>query len=136
MRQRGLVHDAQSREPVLHFVRGERLAVVGHQRPRQPALLNRLREPVHEVLGVLRKVPLQVADEPRVVVDDRERDRRDVLAARHQHLLAAVMEVGVPEPVDVLVLVAAHLALVEPAFGAALVGGGLAADLAPLGQPD
>src|SRR6185295_9554551 len=60
VRQRHLVHDAEPRQPLLHFGGLHRRALVGHQRPRLSALVDRLLEPVHEVLRVLGEVPLQV----------------------------------------------------------------------------
>jgi len=41
------------------------------------------------------------------------------------------VKVEMPEPVDVLVLVAAHLALVETLLRTAFTFGGFAADLSP-----
>ena len=43
--------------------------------PGQTAFLDRLGEAVHEVLGGLREIPLDVAAQSRVVIEDAQRDR-------------------------------------------------------------
>jgi hypothetical protein len=83
VRQRGLVHDAEAREPLGDLRGGLGAAVVGQQGSWQAARLQRLRQTVDEALGVLGQIPLGVT---------------------------AQMEVGVPQRAHVRELVAAHLA--------------------------
>ena len=87
-----------------------RRAVVAHQRARQAALHEGLAEPVDEDLGGLREVPLQVAAEARVVIEEAEQDRRLPFAGGGQHAALAVVEIAVPEAVAARDLVAQHLA--------------------------
>lgn len=104
-----LVNDPQPQQPLSHFVGDHRRAVVGQQRPRQPAFLDRLGEPVDEVLGRLRQIPLQVAAQARVVVEDAQSQRALPAAAGAEHLERAVVEIEMPQRADVLGLVAADL---------------------------
>ena len=68
----GVVDDAQSLEALPRLGRQHRGAVVRQQRPGQASLLDRLRQPVAERLCRLGEVPLQVAAQPGVVVEDPE----------------------------------------------------------------
>ena len=97
---------------------GHGRAVVAQGGARQAALLERLGEAVSDHLGGLGQIPLQMAGEARAVVENAEQDRRRPLAAGGQHLARAVVAVPVPQAVDVLGLVAAHLALDEARLGA------------------
>ena len=72
VRQRRVVDDAEALEAFDGLGGEHGGAVVGEQRARQAALLERLREAVDEGLGGLVEVPLQVAAEPRAVVEDAE----------------------------------------------------------------
>ncbi len=72
-----------------------------------------LNEAVGEHFGRLGDVPLCMATEPRVVVEDREEIGRHEAARAQQYLARTLVEVEVPERVDVLDLVAADLALLE-----------------------
>ena len=132
VRQRGLVHDAQPGEPLDDLCGRHRPAVVTHPRPRQAALLNRLPQRVGGVLGVLRQVPLQVAGQPRTIVQHPEQQRLRPLAPRGHDLPRPVMVVPVPQPADVLGLVAAHLARGQPLLGALRAGGAPCAAGPPL----
>ena len=62
-----------------------------------------------QILGGLREIPLDVAAQPRVVVEDAQRDRPQPLAAGSEHLERSVMEVEMPECSDVGGFVAADL---------------------------
>src|ERR1019366_8285858 len=70
--QRRMVDDAQALEPLDGLGGEHRGAVVGQKSPREFALLKRLRQGVNENLGGLFEVPLQVAAEPRAVVENAE----------------------------------------------------------------
>ena len=93
-------------------------AVVGEEGARKAALLEGLGESRDEVLGRLLRYHCSVTGQTGAVVQDAERQRRHPLARGGEHLARAVMEVEVPEAVDVLGLEAAHLAVVEPRRGA------------------
>ncbi len=72
IRQRRVMHDPQALEP-LNGLGGEHgRAVVGQKRARQAALLECLRQRVDESFGGLVEIPLQVATEAGVVVEDTE----------------------------------------------------------------
>src|SRR5271154_7553793 len=76
-----------------------------------PSLLDPLRETVDQVRGVLAlQVPLRVAAHPRAVIEQTEEIRCLPLPRRREHLPLALMEVEVPERIDVRVLVRAGLA--------------------------
>ena len=79
--ERPLVDDSQAQETFGDFLGHHRRAVVGQERTRQTALLDRLGESVHQVLRGLREVPLDVAAQSRVVIEDAQRDRPQPLAA-------------------------------------------------------
>ena len=61
VRERGGMDNAEALEPLFHLMGLHRLAIVGEQRARHAALLKSLLQPVHERLGALLAVPLQVA---------------------------------------------------------------------------
>ena len=109
--------------PSLISARRHRGAVVAHGGARQAALLHRLRQAVGDVLRALGQIPLQMAGQPRAVVEHAEQDRRSPFAARRQHLARTVMTIPVPQTVHVLGLVAAHLARIEPGRGGQRAGG-------------
>ncbi len=125
--QRPLVDDAQAQQPFGDFLGHHGRAVIGQESPRQPAFLDRLGESVDQVLGGLTEVPLDVAAEPRVVIEDAQRDRVQPGPGVREHLERAVVEVEVPQRPDVLGLVAANLASLASGFGDRLarVPGGL-----------
>ena len=64
-----------------------------------------------DILGGLRQVPLQVTGEPRAVVDDAEQQGRLPFTLRGQNLPRAVMEIPMPELIDILGFVAADLSV-------------------------
>src|ERR1700735_4763721 len=63
----------------------------------RPRFLHRLRQTVGYVLGRFRQIPLQMAGQPRVIVEHAEQDRRLPFATRRQHLFGADMTIPVPE---------------------------------------
>ena len=65
---------------------------------------------MHQVLRGLREVPLDVAAQSRVVIEDAQRDRAQPLAAVSEHLERTVVEIEMPQGADVLGFVAADLA--------------------------
>ena len=56
---------------------------------------------MHQVLGGLREIPLDVAAESRVVVEDAQRDRAQPLAVGSEHLERSVVEIEMPQRPDV-----------------------------------
>ena len=113
--------DAESKQPLLDLARGHRRAVVGQQGPRQAPLHEGLAQPVDEDLGGLGEVPLQVAAQARVVVEEAEQDGRLPLARGGQHAALAAVHIGVPQGVAARDLVAQHLAGFDRRPGLALM---------------
>ena len=109
--QRLLVNDPQSLEPLGEFLGDHRSPIVGHERSGQTAFLDGLGRPVGEVLGRLGEVPLQMAAQSRMIVQDTQSDRKLPLAAGREDLQPAVVEIAVPQRADVLGFVAADLTL-------------------------
>ena len=105
------MHDPQSLEPFGEFLGDHRSPAVGHEPSGKTAFLDPLGEPVDEVLGGLGEVPLQMAAQPRMVVEDAQGDGRLPAAAGREDLQPAVVEIAVPQRADVLGFVAADLAL-------------------------
>ena len=108
-----------------------RRAVVAQKRAREPAFQECLGEPVHEALGRLVEVPLEMADEAGVIVEEADQPWSRPLSARREHFARAVVEVGVPEGMGVRDLEAAHLAVVEALHGVVLRGRIVGGDPAP-----
>ena len=98
IRQRRLVQDAEPGESFDDLGRRHRAAVVAHGRARQAALLERLRQAMRDVLGRLGQIPLQMAGQPRAVIEHAEQDRRRPLAAWGEHLARAMMAIPVERP--------------------------------------
>lgn len=110
IRQRRMVRDAEPLE-ALGGLGGEHGgAVVGEQCARQAALLERLAETVNQCLGGFLEVPLQVTAEPRAVIEDAEELRLLPDAAGGEDGARALVEVEMPEAVDVADLEGAGLA--------------------------
>ena len=107
--QRFLMDDPQPQQTFAHLLGHHCRAVVGQEGAGQAAFLDRLRESMHEILGGLGKVPLEVAAEPRMVVQDGQGDGPLPLAAGSEDLPRTVMEVEVPKRPHVLGFVAADL---------------------------
>ena len=120
--ERPLVDDSQAEQTLGDFLGHHRRAVIGQEGPGQAAFLDRLGESVHQVLGGLGEVPLDVAAESRVVIEDAQRDRAEPLAAGGEHLERAVVEIEMPQRPDVLGFVAADLSGLTPLFGACFAG--------------
>lgn len=70
VRESLLVDDAQAQEPFGDFLGHHRCTVVGQERARQTAFLDRLGQSVHQILRRLRQVPLNVATQSRMVIED------------------------------------------------------------------
>ena len=119
--------DAEALEAFARLGGEHGCAVVGEQGARQSALVEGLREAVDEGLGGLVEIPLQVAAEPGAVVEDAEQLGFLPLAAGGEHGARALVEVEVPEAMDVGDLVGAGLAsrerLVALALGVAPIAG-------------
>ena len=105
------MQDTEPGKALSDLGRCHRRAVVTERRSRQAALLQRLGETMSDDLGRLGQIPLQVTGEPRAIIDNAKQDRRHPFAACGQHLARAMVAVPMPEPVDVLGLVAADLAI-------------------------
>ena len=73
---------------------------------------------MHQVLGGLREIPLDVAAQSRMIVEDAQRDRPQPLAALSEHLERSVVEIEVPQRPDILGFVAADLARLASLFRA------------------
>src|SRR5258708_39862257 len=99
------MHDAEAPEALDGLGGGHRAAIVGEERARQPAFLNGLSEAVYQRFGGFLQVPLEVTAEPRAIVEDAEELRLLPLARGHDDAARALVEVEVPEAVDVLDLV-------------------------------
>ena len=93
------------------------------QRAGQSALLKRLAQAVTEFLGAFGQIPLGMAAQARMIIEDAQQERVSPLAVGQEHPQRAVVKVQMPEPVDILALVAANLA-------------GLEAVPRPLARPD
>ena len=119
--ERRRMNNAKPVQSLLDFAGHHGRAVVGHQGPGQTPLHERLAEPVNEDLGGLRQVPLQMAAEPRMIVEEAQQDRRLPFAGRRQHPAPAMVEVRMPERVAALDLVAQHLAGLDPRRGLGFV---------------
>ena len=120
--KRAFLDHAQAQQTLGDFLGHHRGAVIGQQRTGQAPFLDRLGEPVHEVLGSLREIPLHVAAESRMVVKDAQRDAALPLAALCQHLERSVMEIEMPRRPDMGGLIAADLPRLASAFGACFTG--------------
>ena len=96
----------------------------------QAALLDGLGEPVHEGLGRFVGVPLEVTGEPGAIVEHAEQMRGEPRAGGGEHLARALVEIQMPEAVDVLGLEAAHLEVLAAARRARAAPG-VAAGAAP-----
>ena len=84
-------------QTVLELFGDHRGAVVRHDRARQRASHEPLAEAVHQMLGCLVKVPLDMARQPRAIVDDAQAVRLGPTALRGQHVPRTFMEVEMPQ---------------------------------------
>jgi hypothetical protein len=100
--QRRVLDDGEAFEALASFGGDHRGAVVAEQGARKPSFLEGLAEAVNERLGVLfTEVPLRMATEARMVVEDSEQERLLTLTARQDDRAVGLVEVEVPEAVDV-----------------------------------
>ncbi len=107
----------EPRQPLGGLGRQHRRSIVGEQGAGDRALEQRLPEAVAEFLGALAQIPLQVAAQPRAVVEQPEQERITPLPVGPQHPDLAVMKVEVPQGVHLLALVTAHFSGREAQFG-------------------
>jgi len=77
---------------------------------------------MHQDLGRFIQIPLQMADQPGVIVDKAQEQRRGPSAVGHQYLTGTVMEVGVPETLNIFRFITAHLQSLQSCFGLAATG--------------
>ena len=110
VRERHVMHDAETLEALGGLGGLHRGAVAGEESPGQSTFLERLRQRVHEGLGGLVEIPLSVAAEARAIVEHAEQLRGALGAGGVEDGARAVVEVEVPEAVDVGDLVGAPLA--------------------------
>ena len=66
-----------------------------------------LAQPVAEFFGPFGQIPLEMTAEPGVVIQDGEQDRINPAAVGQEHAQGAVMEIQMPEAVDIFALIAA-----------------------------
>jgi hypothetical protein len=105
-----VVQDAEPLQPLDHLGGGHRAAAVTDRGAWHLALLDPLAEAVDQILGVLLVlVPLRVGAHARAVVEDAEQMGGLELSGGGDHLPPALVEVVVPERVDVRELVGACL---------------------------
>ena len=97
--------------------------VVGHQGSGQAALLQRLAQAMHQHLGGFLQIPLQMTDQPRVIVDKAQQQRRDPGACSRQYLTRTMMEIGVPQTLNIFRFITAHLQSLQSCFGLAATRG-------------
>ena len=71
-----------------------------------------------QVVGGLREIPLHVAAQSRVIVEDGQGDGALPLAAGSKHLKRSMVEIEMPQGPDVGGFIAADLARLPPSFGA------------------
>ena len=109
--QGGLVQDAQAGQPAGELAGQHGGAVVRHQCARQAPLLQCLAEAVRQGFRGLVEIPLGMAGEAGMVVEDAEQHRLQPAPVAAQHLARAMVEIEVPQGVDVGDLEAAHLEL-------------------------
>ncbi len=105
------MYNSQPLQPFGEFLGDHRSPAVGHIRAGQTPFLDGLGGPVDEILGGLGEVPLQMAAQSRMVVQDAQGDGFLPAAAGREDLQPTVMEIGVPERAHVLGFVTADLAL-------------------------
>ena len=107
------MQDAQSVSARAEFLALHGAAIVGHHGSGQGALLQRLAKPMDQRLGGLLKILLQMTDQTGVSVENTQSQGRDPVPRGTQHFTRAVMEVAMPETMDILGLEAAHFPLCQ-----------------------
>ncbi len=103
-----VIHNPEPREALLGFPCHHGTPIVVDERPRQPTLLKRLAQPVAQFLRPFAQVPLRVAAQSRTIVQGAQEQGIRPLAVLQQDPQGTVVEVQVPQPVDVFGLEAAH----------------------------
>jgi len=78
------------------FLGLHRRAVIAHHCPGQPTLLQRLPEAMHQGLGGFIQIPLQMADQAGVSVDERQQQRCGPDPGAGPHLARPMVEVQIP----------------------------------------
>ena len=78
---------------------------------------------MHQDLGRFIQIPLQMADQAGVIVDKAQQQRRDPIAFGRQYLTRTMMEVGVPQTLNIFCFITAHFQLLQSGFGLAATGG-------------
>ena len=109
--------DGQAGEALHRLRRNHGVAVVAEDRPGNPAFGKGLAKAVHETLDGLAQVPLGVATDPAVVVQDAEQPGRVPPAARQQDGARGGVKVEMPEAVRILHLEGPHLARINARLG-------------------
>ena len=111
--ERLLVKDAQTPKALSRLRRQHRRAIIRHQRARQAALLERLAHSVGQILRGLPHIPLRMAAQTRMIVQNPQQMRIDPLPIRHQDSQRTGMKIQMPECVDVFAFIAAHFTPLE-----------------------
>ena len=75
---------------------------------------------MHQILGGLREVPLDVSAQTRVVIKDPQRDRTQPLAPGSEHFERSVVEIQMPQGADMRGFIAADLSRLASLLGANL----------------
>ena len=70
-----------------------------------------------ELFGAFAQIPLGMATEPGVVIQDAQQQRIGPLTVLQEHAQRPMMKVQVPQAVDIGVFVAAHFPSLEVVFG-------------------
>ena len=109
--------DAQTSEPLLGFSGDHGRTVVKKKGSGQIPLLKRLAATVAEFPGSFGQIPLEMAAEPGMVVEYPQQNGIHPLAVDSGHTQGAVMEIQMPEPVDIFVFIAADLPRFITALG-------------------
>jgi hypothetical protein len=115
-----LLQDGEASEPLGGFAGDHGAAVVAEQGAGQATLEKGLAEAVDEAFCGLVEVPLRVAGQARAVIENGQQDGPHPLPAKGENLVRAVMEVEMPETIDVLGFITAHLPLLPALQGVTL----------------
>ncbi len=107
------MHDAEALEALDRFGGKHGRAVVGEKGAWQRTFLKGLRQAVHEGLGGLVEIPLEMATEARAIVENAEQLRCLPLSRRSEYGTRALVKVQVPKAVHVSNLVRTGLARSE-----------------------
>ncbi len=105
LRQGEMLQDPETLEALGGLGGRHRRAVVAQHGARQTALLKRLGQTVDQGPGVFLQIPLQVAAQPRVVVEDPAQLRHAQFPGCGRHFAPARMKIEVPQRVGMTDLV-------------------------------